>query len=61
MVDTGDVEGLAQAVLSVMQVPQQAARLGEAAQARVTEHFSLSKEAEGIARVYRGLFEKAFD
>jgi mannosyltransferase len=61
MVDTGDVEGLAQAVLSVMQDPQHAARLGEAAQARVTEHFSLSKEAEGIARVYRGLFEKAFD
>jgi mannosyltransferase len=61
MVETGDVDGLAQAVLSVMQVPQHAARLGEAAQARVTELFSLSKEAEGIARVYRELFEKAFD
>jgi glycosyltransferase involved in cell wall biosynthesis len=61
MVETGDVDGLAQAVLSVMQDPQHAARLGEAAQARVTGHFSLAREAEGIARVYRGLFEKAFD
>jgi mannosyltransferase len=61
MVETGDVDGLAQAVLSVMQDPQHAARLGEAAQARVAGHFSLAREAEGIARVYRGLFEKACD
>jgi mannosyltransferase len=59
MVDTGDVDGLAQAVLSVMQDPQHAARMGEAAQARVSEHFSLKREAEGIARVYHGLFRKA--
>ncbi len=59
MVDTGDVEGLTRAVLSVMRDPLHAARMGEAARARVTEHFSLTREAEGIGRVYRALFEKA--
>jgi mannosyltransferase len=59
MVDTGDAPGLAQAVLSVMRDPQRAARMGEAARARVAEHFSLAREAEGIGRVYRELFEKA--
>jgi mannosyltransferase len=50
---------LAKAVLSVMQDPQHAAQMGEAARDRVTEHFSLAREAEGIARVYSGLFQKA--
>ena len=59
MVDTDDVDGLAQTVLSVMRDPQHAAQMGEAARARVTEHFSLAREAEGIGRVYSGLFEKA--
>jgi mannosyltransferase len=59
MVDTGDVEGLSRAVLSVMRDPLYAARMGEAARARVMEYFSLAREAEGIGRVYRTLFEKA--
>ena len=59
MVDTGDVEGLTRAVLSVMRDPRHAARMGEAARARVTEYFSLAREAEGIGHVYRALFEKA--
>jgi mannosyltransferase len=58
MVDTGDVDGLTQAVISVMNDPQHAARLGEAALARVTEQFSLAREAEGIARVYDSIFQK---
>jgi mannosyltransferase len=41
-----------------MNDPQHAARLGEAALARVTEHFSLAREAEGIARVYDSIFQK---
>jgi mannosyltransferase len=61
MVETGDVDGLARAVISVMHDPQHAARLGEAALARVTEQFSLAKEAEGIARVYNSIFQKGFD
>ncbi len=59
MVDTDDVSGLTQAVLSVLKDPRYAVQMGEAARARVTEHFSLAREAEGIARVYNKLFEKA--
>lgn len=59
MVDTDDVSGLTQAVLSVLKDPRHAVQMGEAARARVTEHFSLAREAEGIARVYNKLFEKA--
>lgn len=61
MVETGDVDGLARAVISVMTDPQHAARLGEAALARVTDQFSLAKEAEGIARVYNSIFNKEID
>jgi mannosyltransferase len=59
MVETDDVQGLAQAVLSVLRDPQHAVQMGEAARARVTEHFSLAREAEGIGRVYQQLFDKA--
>jgi mannosyltransferase len=59
MVDTGDVEGLTQAVLSVMRDPQHARQLGAAARARVSDLFSLSREAEGIGRVYSALFDRA--
>ena len=59
MVDTGDVQGLAHAVLSLLRDPQHAVQMGEAARVRVTEHFSLAREAEGIGRVYNGLFDKA--
>ena len=59
MVDTDDVQGLTQAVLSVLRDPQHAVQMGEAARARVTEHFSLAREAEGIGRVYQQLFDKA--
>jgi mannosyltransferase len=59
MVDTGDAHGLGEAVLSLMRDPQIAAQMGEAARVRVTEHFSLAREAEGISRVYDGLFQQA--
>ncbi len=59
MVDTGDVRGLTQAVLSVLRDQQHAVQMGEAARARVTEHFSLAREAEGIGRVYQQLFDTA--
>lgn len=59
MVDTGDVPGLTRAVVSVLKDPALAVQMGQAARARVSEHFSLGREAEGISRVYKGLFEKA--
>lgn len=59
MVDTDDVPGLTRAVVSVLKDPTHAVQMGQAARARVSEHFSLAREAEGISRVYKGLFEKA--
>jgi mannosyltransferase len=59
MVDTGDADGLAQAVMAVMQDPEQALRMGQAAQQRVAERFSLAQEAAGIGRVYQQLFDVA--
>jgi mannosyltransferase len=59
MVDTGDVEGLAQAVLKVMQVPEHALQMGQTAQQRVAQRFSLEQEAAGIGHVYQQLFDQA--
>lgn len=59
MVDTGDAQGLADAVLTVLHTPQHAAQMGEAARERVSANFSLDREAEGIGRVYTGLFQQA--
>lgn len=56
LVDTGDAEGLAQAVRRVMADPQQTLAMGEAARQRVQAHFSLAQEAAGIGRVYQQLF-----
>jgi mannosyltransferase len=59
MVDVEDVPGLTEAVLSVLKNSNHAVKMGEAARARVSALFSLAREAEGIAHVYSGLFEKA--
>jgi len=59
MVDTGDVDGLAKAVLSVMRDPEQALQMGLVAQQRVAEGFSLAQEAAGIGRVYQQMFDTA--
>lgn len=56
LVDTGDAPGLAQAVLRVLQDPVRAQALGQAARARVLQHFSLAQEAQGIGQVYERLF-----
>lgn len=56
LVDTGDAEGLAQAVRRVMADPLQTLAMGEAARQRVQAHFSLAQEAAGIGRVYQQLF-----
>jgi mannosyltransferase len=58
MVDTGDVQGLAQAVLKVLADRENALRMGQAARQRVLAQFSLAKEAEGIGRVYAQLLAR---
>lgn len=59
LVDTGDAAGLAQAVLQVMQDPALALAMGQAAQLRVHQTFSLAQEAAGIGHVYQQLFDAA--
>lgn len=59
LVDTGDADGLADAVRRVMADPQATLAMGEAARRRVTEKFSLEQEAAGIGRVYERLFAAA--
>ena len=58
MVDTGDAQGLAQAVLKVLADRENALRMGQAARQRVLAQFSLAKEAEGIGRVYAQLLAR---
>jgi mannosyltransferase len=59
LVDTGDAPGLAAAVRQVLADLPTAVQMGQAAQARVSQAFSLAKEAEGIGRVYQQLFDQA--
>ena len=56
LVEPGDVTGLANALRSVLANVQSTEAMGQAALKRVIDRFSLDREAEGIASVYRRLF-----
>jgi mannosyltransferase len=58
LVPTGDVPALVQALTRLMSDPLAAQRLGENARAHVEQHFSLQAEADGIAGVYRRLWDQ---
>lgn len=58
LVNAEDPAALAQALLQVMQSPEHALALGQAALTRVGQGFSLEHEAAGIAQVYEGLFNQ---
>lgn len=55
LVPTGDAKALASAVKMLMQNPDKAEAMGRAGRERVTAEFSIEKEAEGIAQVYRAV------
>lgn len=57
LVPTGDASALAEAVVRVMADADAATRMGQRARELVAARFSLQAEAEGIARVYQGLFD----
>ena len=57
LVPTGDASALAEAVVRVMADADAATQMGQRARERVAARFSLQAEAEGIARVYQGLFD----
>jgi mannosyltransferase len=56
LIDTGNVQQLAQAIREVMADPALALQMGHTALARVQETFSVQREAQGIGEVYRRLF-----
>jgi len=56
LVPTDDVEALAQALSRLLGDPAALQAMGQQARARVTQHFSLQAEADGIAAVYRRLW-----
>ncbi len=59
LVPTGDAQALADAVRTLMQDPDKTAAMGLAGRERVTAEFSIEKEAEGIAAVYRAVLDAA--
>lgn len=59
LVETGDAHGLEHAIRSLMTDPQATAAMGTRALERVQSHFTLEREASGIAEVYRRMFESA--
>lgn len=59
LVDTGDAPGLARAVRQVLSDLPLAAQTGLAAHQRVSQEFTLAKEADGIDRVFQHVFDQA--
>ncbi len=57
LVPTDDAEALAEAVKALMQDPDKTLSMGQAGRERVTAEFSIEKEAEGIAQVYRAVLQ----
>jgi mannosyltransferase len=56
LVPTGDADALAQALSCLLGDPAALQAMGQQARDRVTRHFSLQAEADGIAAVYRRLW-----
>lgn len=56
LVPTGDADALAQALSRLLGDPTALQAMGQQARDRVTRHFSLQAEADGIAAVYRLLW-----
>ena len=57
LVPTGDVDALALAVKKLMSDTRTIEHIGRAGRARVTAEFSIEKEAQGIADVYRTVLQ----
>ena len=59
LVEIGDVQGLADAILKIMSDPMSAVEMGKAARQKVVTDFTLRREAQGIGQVYQQLFDAA--
>ncbi len=56
LVPTGDVQALVNALEPLMQNPELALWMGEKGRERVIEHYSITREAQGIDSVYEALW-----
>ena len=56
LVPTGDAGALAQSLTRLLAHPEALQAMGQQASARVAQHFSLAKEAQGIGAVYERLW-----
>jgi mannosyltransferase len=56
LIPTGDVAALIRALEPLMKNPELAQQMGEYGRQRVIEHYSITREAEGIDSVYEGLW-----
>ncbi len=59
LVPTGDAAALAHALDQLLTDPERTRAKGQRARERVSQHFSLQAEADGIGRVYRQLWATA--
>jgi glycosyltransferase involved in cell wall biosynthesis len=57
LVDRGDVDGLAQALLELLEDSGERARMGAAGRARVLDHFNWDRHTGDWLRVYRNLLD----
>lgn len=57
LIPTDDAQALADAVSGLMQAPDKVTLMGQAGRERVAADFSIEKEAEGIAQVYRAVLD----
>jgi glycosyltransferase involved in cell wall biosynthesis len=57
LVERGDVDGLAQALLELLRNPAKRSRMGAAGRSRVLEHFNWSHHTDNWLDVYRNLLD----
>jgi spore coat protein SA len=57
LVESGDVEGLAQAICQVLENPEEAKCMGTAGRQRVLDYFSWAQIAQNLVLAYQGLDE----
>jgi glycosyltransferase involved in cell wall biosynthesis len=57
LVERGDVDGLAQALLELLRNPAKRSRMGAAGRSRVLEHFNWSRHTDNWLDVYRNLLD----
>jgi glycosyltransferase involved in cell wall biosynthesis len=53
LVEPGDVDGTAAAIVRLVDSPQLRRQLGAAARGRVAAQFTLDRQAEGLGRAYQ--------